>query len=84
MITAAELNEIAAGTGGEVIGFASDLSVVEGCEAAAEYVSAREGKLHILVNNAGATWGGWFDEYPDSAWARVMDLVRLHAICLCV
>lgn len=54
--TAAELNEIAAGTGGEVIGFASDLSVVEGCEVAAAYVSEREEKLHILINNAGATW----------------------------
>jgi NAD(P)-dependent dehydrogenase (short-subunit alcohol dehydrogenase family) len=98
LATAAELNEIAAGSGGECIGFGSDLSAVEGCEMAAEYVSQREEKLHILINNAGATvralgvdascfvsahialwravaqWGGRFDEYPDSAWQRVMDL----------
>jgi|EP01046_Picozoa_sp_COSAG06_P047624 NAD(P)-dependent dehydrogenase (short-subunit alcohol dehydrogenase family) len=55
LATAAELNEIAAGTGGEVIGFGSDLSVVEGCESAVEYISKHEDKLHILINNAGAT-----------------------------
>ena len=55
LATAAELNEIAAGSGGECIGFASDLSAVEGCKLAAEYVSQREEKLHILINNAGAT-----------------------------
>ena len=55
LATAAELNEIAAGSGGECIGFGSDLSAVEGCELAAEYVSQREEKLHILINNAGAT-----------------------------
>ena len=78
--TAAELNEICAGSGGEVIAFASNLATVEGCETAAEFVAAHESKLHILVNNAGATWGGYFDEYPDSAWERVMDLnVRTKA-----
>ena len=71
--TAAELNDIAAGAG-KVVPFASDLSAEEGCQAAADFVAEREGKLHILVNNAGATWGGYFDEYPDSAWSRVMDL----------
>ena len=30
--------------------------------------------MHYLINNAGATWGGKFDEYPDKAWERVMDL----------
>jgi NAD(P)-dependent dehydrogenase (short-subunit alcohol dehydrogenase family) len=44
---------------------------VAGCQAAADFVAEREGKLHILINNAGATWGGHFDDYPDSAWARV-------------
>ena len=26
------------------------------------------------INNAGATWGAPFDEYPDKAWDRCMDL----------
>lgn len=69
--TAKELSEI---SGGEVIPFASDLSSAAGCRTAAEFVSARESKLHILVNNAGATWGGNFDNYPEEAWSRIFDL----------
>ena len=31
-------------------------------------------ELHILVNNAGATWGAPLDEYDDAAWDKVLDL----------
>jgi NAD(P)-dependent dehydrogenase (short-subunit alcohol dehydrogenase family) len=37
--------------------------------------------LHLIlssifcrINNAGATWGASFDEYPDEAWEKVMNL----------
>lgn len=30
--------------------------------------------VDILLANAGATWGAPFDEHPDSAFAKVMDL----------
>ena len=30
--------------------------------------------MHILVNNAGATWGAPLDDYDDAAWDRVLDL----------
>ena len=30
--------------------------------------------LHILVNNAGATWGEPLETFPDSAWDKVLDL----------
>ena len=30
--------------------------------------------LHILVNNAGATWGEPLESFPDSAWDKVLDL----------
>ena len=29
---------------------------------------------HILVNNAGATWGAPLDDFDDAAWDRVLDL----------
>ena len=29
---------------------------------------------HILVNNAGATWGEPLESFPDSAWDKVLDL----------
>lgn len=32
------------------------------------------GKVDILIANAGATWGAPFDTHPDSAFAKVMDL----------
>jgi NAD(P)-dependent dehydrogenase (short-subunit alcohol dehydrogenase family) len=30
--------------------------------------------VDILFANAGATWGAPFDEHPDDAFAKVMDL----------
>ena len=37
-------------------------------------MSEREQALPILVNNAGATWGAPFDEFPASAWDKILDL----------
>lgn len=31
-------------------------------------------ELHVLVNNSGSNWGAPYDEYPDSAWSRVLTL----------
>jgi len=31
-----------------------------------------EQSLHILVNNAGRTWGAPFEDFPDKAWPGVM------------
>jgi NAD(P)-dependent dehydrogenase (short-subunit alcohol dehydrogenase family) len=30
--------------------------------------------LHVLINNAGATWGADIDTYPDEAWTKVLTL----------
>ena len=30
--------------------------------------------MHILVNNAGATWGAPLEEYPGAAWDKVLDV----------
>jgi NAD(P)-dependent dehydrogenase (short-subunit alcohol dehydrogenase family) len=35
-------------------------------------VGERLESLHLLVNNAGATWGAPLDEFPASGWDRVM------------
>ena len=34
----------------------------------------REPALHILFNNAGASWGAPIDEFPEAGWDKVMDL----------
>ncbi len=67
--TAAELSRQ-----GECIALASDLSTVEGVTRFAAQIREREPALHILVNNAGATWGASIDEFPESGWDKVMDL----------
>jgi NAD(P)-dependent dehydrogenase (short-subunit alcohol dehydrogenase family) len=44
-------------------------------EAAVELVSRYRqalGACHILVNNAGKTWGGEIESFPDKAWPGVM------------
>ena len=37
-------------------------------------LAEREAELHILVNNAGNTWGAPFEEFDDAAWDRVLSL----------
>ena len=57
---------------GECEAIPADLSTPEGARALAEAVSSRFDELHILVNNAGATWGAPLEEFPPSGWDRVM------------
>ncbi|MCV7282696.1 SDR family oxidoreductase [Mycolicibacterium flavescens] len=59
---------------GEVSAVPADLSRHEECLRLAEHVTADGEPLHILVNNAGATWGAPLESFPDSAWDKVLDL----------
>jgi NAD(P)-dependent dehydrogenase (short-subunit alcohol dehydrogenase family) len=52
----------------------ADLSTQAGTRALADAIAAREPKLHVLVNNAGANWGAPLAEFPESGWDKVMDL----------
>ncbi|KAI0068312.1 NAD-P-binding protein [Artomyces pyxidatus] len=42
-------------------------------------LAKRETALHVLVNNAGATWGADIDSYPDDGFAKVMSL-NVHRV----
>lgn len=59
---------------GTCIGIPADLSTEAGCIGLAEELKQREGKLNILVNNAGVTWGAPFDQYPGEAWDKIQNL----------
>jgi NAD(P)-dependent dehydrogenase (short-subunit alcohol dehydrogenase family) len=59
---------------GEVEAIQADLSTEAECLRLAREVGGREQMLHILVNNAGATWGAPLDEFPAPAWDKVLDL----------
>ncbi|HEX4335644.1 MAG TPA: SDR family oxidoreductase [Polyangiaceae bacterium] len=64
---AAELSKL-----GECISVPADLATVEGATHLAAKVGEREKALHILVNNAGATWGAPLEEFPDAGWDKIM------------
>ena len=66
---AAELSKI-----GECIAVPADLSSEAECQRLAGEIAARESQLHILVNNAGATWGVPLAEHDDKSWDRVLDI----------
>ncbi|MEM9571350.1 MAG: SDR family oxidoreductase [Pseudomonadota bacterium] len=59
---------------GECIAFPSDLSTNAGIEGFVDWLSGRESKINILVNNAGATWGESMETFSEEGWDRVMDL----------
>jgi NAD(P)-dependent dehydrogenase (short-subunit alcohol dehydrogenase family) len=53
-------------------GFGGTLASEEGVAALAEETRKRTGELHILVNNAGATWGAAYEKFPWKAWDRIL------------
>lgn len=59
---------------GKVKAIQADLSTEAECLRLAAEVAGQESALHILVNNAGATWGAPLEEFPAAAWDKVLDL----------
>jgi NAD(P)-dependent dehydrogenase (short-subunit alcohol dehydrogenase family) len=55
-------------------GVVADLSSLAGVEALVAAVAERTDRLHVLVNNAGATWGAPLEGFPEAGWDKVMDL----------
>jgi NAD(P)-dependent dehydrogenase (short-subunit alcohol dehydrogenase family) len=66
---AAELSEH-----GTCVSIPADLADEAACVGLAQEIAAREPALHILVNNAGATWGAPLADFPADAWDKVLDL----------
>jgi NAD(P)-dependent dehydrogenase (short-subunit alcohol dehydrogenase family) len=58
---------------GDCISLPADVSSAAGCAALAKELAARESRLHILLNNAGAAWGATLAEYPEAGWDKVMN-----------
>jgi NAD(P)-dependent dehydrogenase (short-subunit alcohol dehydrogenase family) len=52
----------------------ADLSTLDGVRHLVDEVTAAEGRLAVLINNAGTTWGAPLEEYPDHAFDRVFAL----------
>lgn len=71
---AAAAAELTALGPGSAEGFAGDVGTEEGVAALSAEVKARTDRLHILVNNAGKSWGAPYDEFPFHAWDTVMSV----------
>ncbi len=57
---------------GRCTGLAADLASPEAARDLAARLAALTPRLHVLVNNAGRTWGAPLESFPDRAWAGVM------------
>jgi NAD(P)-dependent dehydrogenase (short-subunit alcohol dehydrogenase family) len=72
---------------GECISLPLNLADPGAAQKLARQLADREQRLHILVNNAGATWGAALEEYPldafDKLWAiNVKALFHLTVLSL--
>lgn len=57
---------------GRCVPLPADLSTPEAAVDLVGRYRQAVGECHILINNAGKTWGGPIDSFPDKAWPGVM------------
>jgi NAD(P)-dependent dehydrogenase (short-subunit alcohol dehydrogenase family) len=62
---------VAAELGEACVAMPADLSTGDGVDGLVASVSEAVPALHVLVNNAGATWGEPLKSYPDSAFDKL-------------
>lgn len=60
--------------GVEVLTVANDLSKFDQIPLLVDTVLKHYGRIDVLINNAGATWGAPAEDYPDEAWMKVINL----------
>lgn len=59
---------------GECISIPADLSTAAGLAGFVDALTAREGRVDLLVNNAGAAWGAPLGEFPESGFDKVLNI----------
>ncbi|OJD18066.1 hypothetical protein AJ78_01896 [Emergomyces pasteurianus Ep9510] len=59
---------------GHAVGIQANVANTDEIEKLANAVRKSDGKLDILVANAGATWGGPFEPTPDWSSQKILDL----------
>ncbi|KFY79114.1 hypothetical protein VF21_08754 [Pseudogymnoascus sp. 05NY08] len=69
----AKLNALP-GISGSAVGIAANVANTDEIIALVEKIKKTEGKLDILVPNAGATWGSKFEDAPDASSVKILDL----------
>lgn len=69
-----ETAEILKEKGIKTMAMACDVTNKEDIENVVDRAIAEFGKIDILVNNSGATWGASVEEMPVEAWDKVMNV----------
>lgn len=59
---------------GSITGICADLSTDSGIEHLSSAVAERTDALHLLFNNAGASWGEPLETFPTGGWDKVMNV----------
>ncbi|MDT3726645.1 SDR family oxidoreductase [Streptomyces sp. DSM 41972] len=59
---------------GEIHAVPADLGTAQGVRTLTSYLTDRETRVHALFNNAGANWGAPLEDFPDSAWDKVLSV----------
>ncbi|EMC92032.1 hypothetical protein BAUCODRAFT_27402 [Baudoinia panamericana UAMH 10762] len=72
----------ALGCKGTAVSVPADLARTSEIERLVKEVEKHTDRVDILLANAGATWGAGFDEHPESAFAKVMDL-NVKSVFVC-
>lgn len=62
------------GRGFSVEGKTADVSKAEDVQAVVDYTVEKFGKVDILINNAGISWGAMPEEMPLEQWQKVIDV----------
>jgi NAD(P)-dependent dehydrogenase (short-subunit alcohol dehydrogenase family) len=57
---------------GQCLPLPGELATPEDVATLVRKLTERESALHVLVNNAGRTWGAPLETFPDRAWAGVL------------
>lgn len=57
---------------GDIRAVVSDLGTRDGITTLVHALAGIEPRVHVLVNNAGITWGAPFGTFPTEAWDSVM------------
>jgi gluconate 5-dehydrogenase len=69
-----EVAERLSAAGGQAIGMRCDVRNREDIAAVIDRAQAETGRIDILVNNSGTTWGAPATEVPVEGWQKVIDV----------
>ncbi|QMW22290.1 SDR family oxidoreductase [Sandaracinobacteroides saxicola] len=71
---ASDVEGLAAALGEAAVAIPADLSQMAEIDRFAAEVARHTDRVHVLFNNAGASWGAPFDDFPEVGWDKVMDI----------